>query len=150
MKGYNTGDFNSGYCNDGDYNTGDYNTGDYNTGDWNAGDNNTGSHNTGNHNTGNWNAGNWNAGDYNKASSASGCFNTSGQTITMFNKPCDWTMKDWWVSAAKFILSCMPETNESGERQEWWDAMADGDVKKILALPNFDAEIFEECTGIRV
>lgn len=40
--------------------------------------------------------------------------------------------------------------DRSGERQEWWDAMADGDVKKILALPNFDADIFEECTGIRV
>lgn len=150
MKGYNTGDFNSGHCNDGDYNTGDYNTGSHNTGDWNAGDNNTGSHNTGDYNTGDWNAGNWNTGDYNKASAASGCFNTSGQTINMFNKPCDWTMNDWWVSQARFFLTCLPKTDDAGDRQKWWNALTDYDKQIILSLPNFDADIFEECTGIRV
>jgi len=32
----------------------------------------------------------------------------------------------------------------------WWDSLNDEDRDEIKALPNFDAEIFRECTGIRI
>ena len=34
--------------------------------------------------------------------------------------------------------------------QLWWDELSDDDKNIITNLPNFDAEIFRECTGIKV
>lgn len=34
--------------------------------------------------------------------------------------------------------------------QLWWNNLSEGDKNTILSIPNFDAEIFEECTGIKV
>ena len=162
---HNTGDCNTGGCNAGHHNTGYHNTGNYNAGEYNAGDHNRGDYNTG---------------DYNCISGSSGCFNTSEEKIIMFNKASDWTIKDWWASKARTILGGMPKetvwiellkmTNEekcdnpdceilggylkildgSGNVQAWWDKLPDSNKQVILALPNFDADIFEECTGIRV
>ena len=33
--------------------------------------------------------------------------------------------------------------------QVWWDSLKDTDKQIIYDLPNFDAEIFEKCTGIK-
>lgn len=33
--------------------------------------------------------------------------------------------------------------------QIWWDGLPDQDKLTIKSLPNFDADIFEQCTGIR-
>ena len=32
----------------------------------------------------------------------------------------------------------------------WWDSLTDREKEVIKAIPNFDAEIFFQCTGIRV
>ena len=32
----------------------------------------------------------------------------------------------------------------------WWDDLREADRQVIFDLPNFDADIFEKCTGIRV
>ena len=40
--------------------------------------------------------------------------------------------------------------DESDCAQLWWDGLKKGDKKAILNLPNFDAVIFKECTGIDV
>ena len=37
-----------------------------------------------------------------------------------------------------------------GEAQKWWDGLDNNSRAVILALPNFDAEIFRQCTGINV
>ena len=34
--------------------------------------------------------------------------------------------------------------------QSWWNDLSEDDRNIILAIPNFDPDIFEECTGIRV
>ena len=173
--GCNTGDFNTG-----NRNTGDFNTGGCNAGRHNTGYHNTGNYNAGEYNTGDHNRGDYNTGDYNCISGSSGCFNTSEEKIIMFNKASDWTIKDWWASKARTILGGMPKetvwiellkmTNEekcdnpdceilggylkildgSGNVQAWWDKLPDSNKQVVLALPNFDADIFEECTGIRV
>ena len=104
----NSGDYNSGYCNSGDWNSGDWNSGDFNSGNRNSGNRNSGNFNSGDRNSGSWNSGNWNSGDWNKTNFSSGCFNTEEQKIVMFDKPSDWTIKDWWNSDAKSILSRIP------------------------------------------
>ena len=105
----NTGDWNTGDWNTGNRNTGDWNTGDWNTGNRNTGDWNTGDWNTGDNNTGDWNTGDWNTGDWNIANASSGCFCTENQKILIFDKPSDWTIKDWWNSDARYLLSHIPK-----------------------------------------
>ena len=182
----NTGKNCTGLCNTGDWNTGDSNTGNRNTGDWNTGNRNTGNRNTGDwntgdSNTGNRNTGNRNTGDWNAASFSSGCFCTGDQKILMFNKPSEWTLRDWWDSEARYLLNGIQKNvvewvyaenmteeekaahpehettggylkvlDESECAQMWWDALSQERRKIIMDLPNFDAEIFRECTGIKI
>nr|DAZ58834.1 MAG TPA: hypothetical protein [Caudoviricetes sp.] len=40
--------------------------------------------------------------------------------------------------------------NESEYGQLWWDNLNEEDKNSIKSLPNFDAEIFEQCTGIKI
>ena len=177
----NTGDCNTGNRNTGDCNTGNRNTGDWNTGDWNTGDCNTGNRNTGNRNTGDCNTGNRNTGDWNLSSFNTGCFMTEEQKIMLFDKPTDWTYRDWINSDARYALAHIPKNvvewvssydmtdeekekyptyettggylkvlDESESAQIWWDGLTDGSKDIIKSLPNFDAEIFRKCTGIKV
>nr|DAH09596.1 MAG TPA: pentapeptide repeat protein [Caudoviricetes sp.] len=90
--------------------TGLCNTGNWNTGNWNTGDWNTGKCNTGDCNTGDWNTGDRNTGDWNIASASSGCFCTENQKILIFDKPSDWTIKDWWDSDARCLLNQIPKS----------------------------------------
>ena len=187
----NTGDWNTGNRNTGDWNTGDWNTGDWNTGDWNTGNRNTGDCNTGDWNTGDCNTGDWNTGnrntgnrntgDWNTSSFNTGCFMTEEQKIMFFNKPSDWTYKDWLCSDAGYLLNRIPKNvvewiyssdmtdeektehpthettggylkvlDESDCGRLWWGSLSDFQKNVIKALPNFDPEIFEQCTGINV
>ena len=100
----NTGKSCTGLRNTGDRNTGDRNTGDWNTGHWNTGNWNTGDWNTGDRNTGDWNTGDWNI-----ANASSGCFCTENQKILIFDKPSDWTIKDWWNSDVRYLLNKIPK-----------------------------------------
>jgi len=102
---WNTGDWNTGNRNTGDWNTGNRNTGNRNTGDWNTGNRNTGNGNTGNRNTGNRNTGDWNTGDWN-----TGNRNTETENIRLFNKPSDWTYRDWLNSEARYVMTDCPHT----------------------------------------
>ena len=81
--------------------TGNRNTGDRNTGNCNTGDRNTGDRNTGNCNTGDWNA----------ASFSSGVFNTEEANILMFNKPSEWSYRDWMRSEARRLLNLIPKNS---------------------------------------
>jgi hypothetical protein len=36
------------------------------------------------------------------------------------------------------------------DRQIWWDGLTDSEKEVIKSIPNFDKEIFEEITGIKV
>ena len=166
----------TGLCNTGNQNTGNRNTGNRNTGDWN-----TGNQNTGNQNTGDWNTGNRNTGDWNRSSFNAGCFNTEEQKVTMFNKPSDWTYRQWLNSDARYLLNQIPKSvvewvcssdmtdeekaahpthettggylkvlDESECGQLWWDGLNEQQREVIFSLPNFDPDIFEQCTGIKV
>jgi hypothetical protein len=177
----NTGNCNTGNRNTGNRNTGNWNTGDWNTGNWNTGNRNTGNRNTGDCNTGDWNTGDWNTGDWNKSSFNTGCFNTEESTIMLFNKPSEWTYRNWLNSDARYLLNQIPKDvvewvyeedmtdeekvayptykttggylkvlDESECAQIWWDGLSEADRNKIKSIPNFDIEIFEQCTGIEI
>ena len=175
----NSGNWNIGYRNSGDYNSGDYNSGNCNSGNCNSGHRNSGNRNSGYRNSGNWNSGDYNSGDWNKCNFSSGCFNTVELEICLFNKPSDWTYMDWVDSKAYTIMSSMPisdyiywkdmtdiekikhpeaeitggylkETNSFDKRNEWWQKLSEESKKEILSIPNFDAEIFKEITGVDI
>lgn len=59
-------------------------------------------------NSGNCNSGNCNSGDWNITSFSNGCFNTEEPKIYLFDKPSDWTYRDWINSDARYILNNMP------------------------------------------
>lgn len=72
--------------------------------------------NTGKGCTGLCNSGDWNSGDCN------GCFNTVEPKIYLFNKPSDWTYRDWLNSDARYLLNQIP-----GDVLEyvWFEDMTD-------------------------
>ena len=69
---------------------------------------NSGNWNSGNCNSGNRNSGNRNSGDWNKANFSNGCFNTFEPKIYLFNKPSEWTYRDWLNSEARYLLNQIP------------------------------------------
>lgn len=105
----NTGIGNSGYFNSGYYNCGSRNSGYYNSGCWNSGNYNSGYYNSGSANSGYYNSGDCNSGDWNIGNHNNGCFNTAASKIYFFDKPSDWTYKDWLSSRARRVMDCVPK-----------------------------------------
>ena len=164
--GKNTGDKNTGDCNTGDCNTGNKNTGSKNTGDMNTGD-----CNTGNCNTGDWNRSSFNTGCFNTVEQKIMLFNKpSGMTYSEWmNSDARWLLnkipKDVvkWIDSAdmtdeekeqhleyKTTDGYLKVLDEAESRQNWWNNLSDSDKDIIKSIPNFDSDIFEECTGIKV
>ena len=56
-------------------------------------------------NTGKGCSGDCNSGNWNKCDFSNGCFNTTEPKIHLFNKPSEWTYRDWLNSAACRILN---------------------------------------------
>jgi len=168
-SGYNnSGNSNSGYRNSGNSNSGDRNSGNKNSGDSNSGHRNSGESNSGHRNSGYSNSGNRNSGDFNS---------TAPDIINCFNKPCK---REEWDNAPKpgFIYKVeiniwmewndMSDTEKKANKdafvtdgylkvidyKEAWKIAYDGaskeDIRLLKALPNFDAEVFEEITGIKI
>ena len=166
----------TGRCNTGDWNTGDCNTGDWNTGDWNTGNRNTGNRNTGNRNTGDWNTGDWNkssfnTGCFNTEEQKIMLFNKpsdmtyrewidSDARYLLNQIPKDvveWVYEEDMTDEEKAAHPTYETTggylkvlDESECGQLWWGSLSDRRKEIIKAIPNFDAEIFFQCTGVRV
>jgi hypothetical protein len=172
----NTGDRNTGDRNTGDRNTGDWNTGNRNTGDRNTGNRNTGDRNTGNWNTGDWNTGDWNksscnTGCFNTEEQKIMLFNKpsnmtyndwlrSDARYLLNHIPKDvveWVYEKDMTDEEKAAHPTYETTggylrvlDESECAQIWWDGLSETDKSTIKAIPNFNGEIFEECTGIKI
>ena len=162
--------------NTGNRNTGNRNTGDCNTGNCNTGNCNTGNWNTGDWNTGNWNTGDWNtctgaAGCFCTEQLTIPMFNKpSNMTLE------DWwecEARDYLNEIQKDVVEWISESRMSDDEkqehptyktaggylkildgkdnaQNWWNNAAQYKKDAIMALPNFDAEIFRQCTGIDI
>lgn len=163
---YNTGDYNTGNCN-----TGDKNTGNSNTGDKNTGDRNTGSMNTGDRNTGDWNKSSFNTGCFNTEEQKIMLFNKPSD-IT-YREWIDSDARDLLNQIPKDVVEWVDEEDmtdeekaayptyetiggylktldESESGQLWWNELSDCNKQIIKSIPNFDPDIFYECTGIKV
>lgn len=170
----NTGDRNTGNFNTGDWNIGNRNIGTYNIGDWNTGNGNTGDFNTGNRNTGDCNTGDWNMVSF---SSGVFCteepdaliFNKpSGMTLRQWRDseachllnqiqfiPHVWVWDDDMTDEEKKAHSEYKTTggflkalDTSDCCVRWWKSLDESDRDVIRSIPNFDAAIFKQITGI--
>ena len=176
----NTGDRNTGSRNTGDENIGNENTGDRNTGNRNIGNWNTGYCNTGDRNTGDRNTGDRNTGNWNSVSFSTGFFNSVEQPLYIFNKPTkmsrgeiskckgieilNWNFKNsWWIYSENMSdeeKSIHPEHKTTGGYLKtvdfktacimMWDKLSDDEKQCVKEIPNFNAEVFKEITGIEI
>jgi len=174
----NSGDRNSGYCNSGDCNSGYGNSGECNSGYYNSGHYNSGYGNSGDRNSGHYNSGHYNSGDYNSGDGNSGLFNTNEPKMRLFNRVCEYTYSEFVAkfgnrplnpTLTECILStdmtdaekaALPSHETTGGylktftyKEAWsnaWNNANDEQKRWFLSLPNFDADIFFEITGIRV
>ena len=166
----NTGNRNTGNWNTGNRNTGNRNTGDCNTGNRNTGDCNTGNRNTGNRNTGDWNKSSFNTGCFNTVEPKIMLFNKPSDMRyrdwinsdarhlldQIQKRVVEWIYEDDMTDDEKSAYPTYKTTggylkvlDESECAQIWWDGLDEDDRDIIRAIPNFDTEIFYECTGIR-
>ena len=137
----------------------------------NLGKNCTGRCNTGNRNTGDWNKSSFNTGCFNTEEQKIMLFNKpSDMTYSewlgsdaryLLNQiPKDvveWVYEEDMTDAEKAAHPTYETTggylkvlDESECGQLWWGSLSDRRKEIIKAIPNFDAEIFFQCTGVRV
>ena len=171
----NTGNSNSGDRNSGDFNSGDRNSGDFNSGDRNSGSCNTGYSNSGNWNSGNWNSGDWNSGDWNSgylntsAQKYTFIFNKRVEKSVLeraeFPSFMFFALTEWvparnmsqvekerhpeYVTTGGYLKKYAYKTAfrksfKKARRKPDWPKQR----QMLLDLPNFDAKIFEEISGI--
>ena len=172
----NSGDHNSGNCNSGDWSSGDYNSGNYNSGDRNSGNYNSGNRNSGDYNSGNYNSGDWNKTSFSSGvfcteqpklimfnkpteitfaewenSRACRLLNIIDLRPTEFIWPRNMTDEEKaahpeWETTEGYLKK--RDTSECCH--DWWMNLSVEEKCAIQNMPNFDAEIFKEITGIQV
>jgi hypothetical protein len=172
----NTGNCNTGNCNTGNCNTGNRNTGGCNTGNWNTGNCNTGNWNTGNWNTGNWNTGDWNNSSFNTGcfmteeqkimlfnkpsdwsyddwlrSDARYLLNQIPKDVVKWIYSKDMTDEEKTEHPTHETTGgYLKVLDESECGQIWWGGLSDRQKDIIREIPNFNTEIFKQCTGIDI
>ena len=168
---WNSGNWNSGDCNSGDCNSGNRNSGNWNSGNWNSGNRNSGDWNSGNRNSGDWNATSFSNGCFNTVSPKIYMFNkpTDWTFGRWFNCRARRLLNDIDDCQLEYVYlpdmtdeekAAHPEAETTGgylkERttadnaRKWWAGLSADDRNVILSLPNFDAAIFKEITGVDV
>ena len=141
---------------------------------------NEGSGCTGLCNTGNCNTGDCNTGDWNSTNFSTGFFNNIEQPVYIFNKPTDKfrdeiiKMEGMRILYSNFVNSkwiysvnmtdeekaAHPEHEITGGYlktvdfktacKSMWSKLSDDEKLAVMQLPNFDADVFEDITGINV
>ena len=168
---FNSSSFNSGSCNSSYGNSGYGNSGDRNSGCSNSGNWNSGSFNSGYSNSGNWNSGDWNSGYLNtSAQKYSFIFNKQVEKSVLaqiaFPKFMSFILTEWipdfkmskeekkhhpeYVTTGGYqkqyeYKEAFRKSFENAKRLPDWPEQ----LKRLKALPNFDAKIFEEISGIK-
>ncbi len=149
-----TGFRNTGYCNTGNRNTGDCNTGDCNTGDWNTGNWNTGCFNTVEQKIFLFNKlSDWTMKDWENSEARSIFYDIRISPVQKINKK-DMTEKEKEqhpeYQTTGFYLKELRSEEIAEERQKYWNQLSQKQKDIVMAIPNFDKEIFKEITGIDV
>lgn len=175
---FNSGSCNSGHHNSGNSNSGNSNSGYRNSGDRNSGYRNSGIFNSGDYNSGDYNSGYRNSGLFNSCNFSSGIFCSIEPKINIFNMPTHMTMREFLnskyygaiISSDFNLTEWIRYTKEEMEKDEskkliggylktytyqeacrnWWNGMDDENKAIICSMPNFDANVFKDITGIEV
>ena len=169
LKRVNQGKGCTGICNTGDWNTGNRNTGNRNTGNRNTGNRNTGDCNTGDWNTGDWNSASFSNGVFCTEEPEILIFNKpSGMTFRQWrdSEACHLLnqiqfMPNVWVWDGDMTdeeKEAHPEYKTTGGFLKvldtsdccvrWWENLDEYQRRIIRSIPNFDAAIFKQITGI--
>lgn len=132
---------------------------------------NTGDRNTGDRNTGDWNKSSFNTGCFNTEESTIMLFNKPSKWTyrDWLNSDARYLLMDIPKDVVEWVYeNCMTEEekkahpsykttggylkvlDESECAQIWWNDLSETDRNKIKSIPNFDIEIFEQCTGIKI
>ena len=172
----NSGNFNSGNNNSGSHNTGNYNSGYGNSGYGNSGSHNTGNHNSGYGNSGDWNSGNFNTGNWNAGIFNTGACEYAfafNQLVKKQDLEClpsipflHFKLVEWipekhmsqvekeqhpeYATVGGYLKKydykeAFRKSFDKAKRLPDWPEQ----LEKLKALPNFDAKIFEEISGIK-
>ena len=120
------------------------------------------------------NSGNYNSGHYNSGNHNSGFFNTTTPALRLFNKDTGLTMDDLDIPFIDLKINEWKNEKELTKEDKknsvkwdvnkgvlitrsyheawklYWRDASEEDKNKFLSLPNFDADIFKEITGIDV
>ena len=173
---YNSGDRNSGNRNSGNWNSGNWNSGNCNSGLYNSGDCNCGDCNSGNCNSGDWNSGDWNKTSFssgvfcteqpklimfNKPTEITFAEWKNSRACRLLNRidfrPTEFA---WSSNMTDEEKAAHPEweTTEGYLKKldtsecchDWWMNLSMEEKCAIQNMPNFDAEIFKEITGIQM
>ena len=167
----NTGKACTGRCNSGNRNSGDWNSGNCNSGNCNSGDWNSGNRNSGNRNSGDWNKTSFSNGCFNTVSPKIYMFNKptdwtlehwlNCRARYLLNQIDDCPLEYVWFDSmtdeekaahpeAKTTGGYLKERTTADNARKWWAGLSADDRNIIFSLPNFDAAIFKEITGIDV
>ena len=141
----------TGLCNTGNRNTGNWNTGNWNTGDWNKSSFNTGCFNTEEQKIM----------LFNKPSDMTYREWMDSDARYLLNQipkyVVEWVYEEDMTDAEKAAYPTCKTTggylkilDESERTQIWWDGLEDEEKNIIKSIPNFDPDIFRQCTGIEV
>ena len=151
--------------------TGRCNSGNWNSGDWNSGDWNSGDRNSGNWNSGDWNKTSFSNGCFNTVSPKIYMFNKptdwtlehwlNCRARYLLNQIDDCPLEYVWFDSmtdeekaahpeAKTTGGYLKERTTADNARKWWAGLSADDRNIIFSLPNFDAVIFKEITGIDV
>ena len=163
---FNSGDFNSGYRNSGDFNSGYRNSGDFNSGNFNSGYFNSGYRNSGYFNSGDFNSGYFNSNApkvrlFNKDSDLEfNCKELNKLHLIILRNlktVCAWIEEAKMTDEEKKNNPTYKTTGGYLKKRDYkycwskfWEKITQEEKDFIKSLPNFNAEIFEEITGIKV
>ena len=135
--------------------------------------------NTGLFNSGNFNSGNWNSGIFNSCNHTNGVFcNQEDKDIRIFNIPSGMSYNEFInsiyykaLSSSTFTLTEWVEYTDDEKKNDkkkalvrgylkkyeykeacanWWEGMSEENRAIVKSIPNFDADVFEDITGIRI
>ncbi|MGN0357081.1 MAG: pentapeptide repeat-containing protein [Blautia sp.] len=147
----NTGKNCTGLCNTGNGNTGDWNTGGGNTGDWNKSSFNTGCFMTEEQKIMFFNKpSDWAYNDW-LLSDARYLLDRIPKSVVKWIRSNDMTDEEKAEHPTHETTGgYLKVLNESECSQIWWDGLSEDEKNIIFSLPNFDSDIFFQCTGIDV
>ena len=152
-------------------NTGKACTGRCNSGNRNSGNRNSGDWNSGNRNSGDWNKTSFSNGCFNTVSPKIYMFNKptdwtlehwlNCRARYLLNQIADCPLEYVWFDSmtdeekaahpeAKTTGGYLKERTTTDNARKWWAGLSADDRNIIFSLPNFDAAIFKEITGIDV